>query len=104
MQEADSISLQWQTSQEIGTAGFYLHRAMGGNDFFAPITPLLPSLGAQGGRYQFIDETVQPGQEYAYMLVEEKQDGSRIEYRSLITVVGTGTNETYQLFLPLVNK
>jgi hypothetical protein len=101
---ADKVSLQWQTSQEVGAAGFYLYRAPRSDETFTAITPLLPSRGAQGGRYQFVDEEVQPGQEYTYLLVEEKQDGSLIEYSALLVVVGGGEVSLQHLFLPLIVK
>jgi hypothetical protein len=102
---ATGVSLQWQTSSEGQSAGFYLYRAESSNATrFSPVSPLLPSRGAAGGTYQFTDETVAPGQEYHYLLVEEKLDGSRIDYEALLIVIGTGTEETHRLLLPLVTN
>ncbi len=102
---AIGVSLQWQTSSEGQSAGFYLYRAESSNATrFSPVSPLLPSRGAAGGTYQFIDETVAAGQEYRYLLVEEKLDGSRIDYEALVIIIGTGTEETHRLLLPLVTN
>lgn len=99
------VLLQWQTSQEVNTAGFYLYRAEGAsNDQFTPLTPLLPARGAAGGSYQFTDEAVEVGQDYSYLLVEEKVSGVQIEYRAQILVFGVGGEEPHRLFLPLVNR
>lgn len=100
----DGIVLQWQTSQEANTAGFYLYRIGDGSDLFVPITSLLPSPGAAGGDYQFVDQDVRVDTEYTYLLVEEKLDNSRIDYTEQIVVVGSGEGEMHHLFLPLVNN
>ncbi len=100
----DGITLLWQTSQEVNTAGFYLYRAVNDSDLFTAITPLLPSQGTQAGDYQFTDHDVQLAQDYTYMLVEEKLDNSRIDYTDQLIVTGTGGEEMHHLFLPLVNN
>ena len=100
----NGVNLQWQTSQEVNTVGFYLYRTSPNSDQFNPITALLPSRGAQGGTYQFTDETAAAEAAYNYLIVEEKQDGSRVEYRERIIVLGVSPDQPIQLFLPLVSK
>ncbi len=100
----EGITLRWQTSQEVNTAGFYLYRAENGDDLFTVITSLLSPRGTQGGDYQFTDQAIQLDQAYTYLLVEEKVDSSRIDYTDQIVVIGIGEVEMHHLFLPLVNN
>lgn len=100
-----AVQLSWQTARESTTAGFYIYRKRndGTGDFF-PISGLAPSLGAQGGAYQYIDEDVLLGVEYSYLLVERKQDGALIEHRTLIQVITLGASSTNHVWLPLITQ
>lgn len=109
-----AVVISWQTSSEGDTAGFYLYRrvetsrvrdAAQENGDFVPITPLIPSKGAQGGAYEFVDSDVQDGVEYSYLLVEKKNDGSLFDYDERIEpIVIGGEQPVYNLWLPMVAK
>ena len=101
-----SVLLTWETSLEVNTNSFYIYRADGsGNDVFIPLTGPFPSVGTQGGSYQYIDTAVQFGMEYSYLLVERKQDDTLIEYRDLIQVIIIGTvTDPFGVWLPLIMK
>jgi len=45
---------------------------------------------------------VQPGLSYIYLLVEEKEDGTLVEYQDLTVIIGVGFPDTQRLFLPFV--
>lgn len=94
--------ITWRTSAEANTEGFYLYRAQTtARTEFVPLTGLIPSVGAQGGNYQYVDETIALHNEYAYLLVEKKQDGTLLEYEDVPIGIGDPENRS-QLWLPLV--
>lgn len=100
--DGNAVLITWQTSAEANTEGFYLYRAQAtGRTEFMPLTGLIPSVGAQGGAYQYLDETVVLNNEYAYLLVEKKQDGTLIEYENVPIGIGDPESRS-QLWLPLV--
>ena len=97
-----AVLITWQTSAEANTLGFYLYRSQTtARTEFVPLTGLIPSVGAQGGTYQHVDETIALNSEYTYLLVEKKQDGTLIEYENEVPI-GIGDPESRsQLWLPL---
>lgn len=97
------IRLQWQTRQEVNTAGFYIYRKQWGiNTNFLPISTLLPGQGAQGSLYTFTDQTVQPNLRYLYLLVEEQTNGAHTEFIEMIVTSSLINHQPYQLLLPLI--
>jgi len=67
------------------------------------LTGLIPGVGVQGGDYQYVDDTVVVNNEYTYLLVEKKQDGSLVEFENEEEPIGIGDPELRnQLWLPLV--
>jgi len=103
-QTAAGVAIHWQTSVEINSAGFYLYRIAARDGVPVQITSLLPSQGAQGGSYQFIDQDVEFDQTYNYLLVEETLSGDLIKYEDQLIVIGIGNVDNHYLFLPLVNN
>jgi len=77
--EAGQVVVTWETSFELGTAGFHLERldpVLG--DYERVNDELLPALitSPQGGRYSYVDPGAWPGQTYSYRLVEQEVWGS----------------------------
>lgn len=68
--ETDSILLEWETAQEINSAGFYIQRRSNPADEFQRIGEFIPSAGDPfTGQYYFIyDDTAIVGVLYYYRL------------------------------------
>lgn len=99
----NSILLTWRTSSEANTAGFLIYRLDdNGGLTFQPISALLPAQGPS--IYQFTDTAVLAGVRYTYLLVEQKHDGSLVEYDDLLVVVGQNDQSSVRLWLPLAQK
>lgn len=96
------IRLQWQTVQEVNTAGFYIYRRhLERSMEFLLLSQLLPAQGAQDV-YTFIDQGVQSDDHYLYLLVEEKVTGARTEFIALMTTGSLADHQPHQLLLPLI--
>lgn len=72
-------NVQWDTSTEVNTAGFYLYRSTSPNGEFILINKegeLIPSRGnaLSGATYEFTDENVMPGETYYYVVEEMEYD------------------------------
>jgi hypothetical protein len=83
------IEVTWETATEINTAGFYLYRSPSPEGEFALINKqgeLIPSTGDafSGATYTFVDEDVQPGETYYYLLEEVESDLSSNRYEDQI--------------------
>jgi hypothetical protein len=100
----NAVLITWRTSAEANTLGFYIYRAeTTARTEFVPLTGLIPGVGVQGGDYQYVDDTVVVNNEYTYLLVEKKQDGSLVEFENEEEPIGIGDPELRnQLWLPLV--
>jgi len=78
LDEDGQAVVEWETTSEIGTLGFYLYRkdSRGGN-YKKLNSHILPGLlvSCQGGTYRYVDETAVPGVSYKYRLVEKEFKG-----------------------------
>lgn len=77
--EGGEVVLQWETSAELGTAGFHVERRDPLLGTFARVNDtLLPALmgAAGGGRYSLVDPGALPGETLSYRLVEEEVWGT----------------------------
>jgi len=77
--ESGRVVLHWETSFELGTAGFHVERLDPvSGDYERLNDSLLPALIAspQGGRYTFADPDAWPDRRYTYQLVEQEVWGS----------------------------
>lgn len=75
-----TVVIEWSTSSELNTVGFYIYRREKGNDAFAQVnSTMIPSSSDPmiGGDYSFLDYTTSPGRIYIYALEEITLDGSR---------------------------
>jgi large repetitive protein len=82
--EGSAIAVRWATATEENTWGFQVYRSATGDRADAElITPaLIPAQGGgqQGGSYEVIDSSAQPGVTYSYWLVETENGGTTHEY------------------------
>lgn len=80
--EGGRVVLEWETSSEIGTAGFYVERlddkgeAVRITDNLLPAKPYAP----RGERYRYVDDGAQVGGQYTYQLVEVETNGHTVTY------------------------
>lgn len=85
------------------TVGFYIYRRTNdSNGDFFPVSGLAPSQGAGGGEYLFVDDTVEVGVAYTYLLVERRTDDMLVRYDNLIIIVGLGGLQDQVLYLPII--
>jgi hypothetical protein len=83
--------VQWETSSELNTAGFYLYRKSEESGEFNQVNQqLLPGLGlsARGGTYRYVDPDVYPGKTYVYNLREIQVDGKEKLYGPFTVIFG----------------
>lgn len=103
-----AIRLDWRTSNEADSAGFYLYRkqvdGQGNNGDFQLISALIPAHGPQGGDYRFRDPFVQANVRYLYLLVEEKRNGARIEFIQLLLITQLTDMQPHQALLPFIAR
>ncbi len=78
------VEITWETATELRTAGFNLYRSTDQTGDFKRINEdqLIDNLGgpASGARYSYIDEDVQAGRTYYYILEEVELDASLNRY------------------------
>jgi uncharacterized repeat protein (TIGR01451 family) len=81
-EEDGRMMIEWTTSSEIGTAGFYLFRKDDATGGYQQINHrILPALftSPQGGTYSLMDDGASPGRPYTYLLMEiEAKEGKNI--------------------------
>lgn len=85
-----TVVIEWQTGEEIGTAGFRLERRRQGQTLQATHRGILPALGntAVGGTYRFVDNGAAVGQTVTYVLWEVEVTGKS----HILTVVDVEIN------------
>jgi hypothetical protein len=79
------VTLDWTTASEVNTAGFNVHRSESAEGPYVQINPLLiPAMDLlAGGKYQYVDAAVVPGQTCYYQLEEVELNGMRTWYRPI---------------------
>jgi len=96
MDEDGKAVVEWETTSEIGTLGFYLYRKdIRGRDYKRLNSRILPGLlvSCQGGTYRYVDETAIPGATYTYRVVEKEFKGHERVHGPYTVIVGK--EETY---------
>lgn len=64
------VTLQWQTVAEQGNQGFFVERSITAGGPYKRLTAsVVPSQGAGGSTYTWVDNSVEPGRVYWYRLV-----------------------------------
>lgn len=77
------ITVAWQTETEVNTAGFNVYRARSADGPFTQLNErLIPTKGSAttGAAYEYIDDTVEPGQRYYYRLEDVEIDNSSAQH------------------------
>ena len=78
------VEITWETATELQTAGFNLYRSTSPDGDFIHLNPgqLIPSEGnsTSGASYTFIDEDVEAGTTYYYLLEEIELDSTANRY------------------------
>jgi uncharacterized repeat protein (TIGR01451 family) len=101
-----AIRVQWVTSAEFNTWGFYLYRGADGiRDHAVRITPelILGRGRGQGASYAWDDTTAEAGVTYSYWLQEIELNGHTNEYGPARAATGTAGAQ-YRVFLPLAGR
>jgi len=101
------IMVEWQTTAENETLGFYLYRSTMGerNTAVRLNAAMVVSQGEEGGYYQYSDSSILDGVTYAYWLQEVERDGRTRDYGPVGTHLRSeqGLSSTWHIiFLPLV--
>jgi hypothetical protein len=101
VRQSDAVVVQWSTSFEESTFGYYLYRSTGTTRDGAVLVTeqLIASQGTFGGSYAVTDSNVQPGVTYTYWLDEVEIDGTVSEIDS-VTVNGSNG----LIFLPYTSR
>jgi hypothetical protein len=79
--QRSGVLVQWETAQEVGTAGFHLERLDPATGQYARVTEvLLPSVFPHlyGGIYNYVDAGAAPHGTYTYRVVEVEQTGAEV--------------------------
>ena len=77
------VEITWETATEQQTAGFNIYRSSSADGDFVLINDkLIDSKGStvSGANYTYIDENVEAGQTYFYLLEELENDSSKNRY------------------------
>lgn len=77
------VAVNWATSSEFDTAGFYLMRFDTATGKYVQINDnLLPGIltSHRGGQYSLVDTGAQAGGQYEYVLVEVETKGTKLAY------------------------
>ena len=79
-----SVEITWETATEQDTVGFSLYRSQEREGEYTPINEddFIESRGTavSGAKYSYVDEDVNAGDTYFYVLEEIEADGSRRRY------------------------
>lgn len=78
------VALTWDTSMEIDNLGFNVYRSYNKSDGYERVNPaFIPGLGSstQGGKYLFIDYSVENGQSYYYKIEDVENGGKKTLHR-----------------------
>lgn len=78
-----SVTIQWNTETELDTAGFNLYRSsLDKNDYILVNDTLINSEGSatSGATYTYVDDSVESGKTFSYLLEEIQNDGAANRY------------------------
>jgi hypothetical protein len=103
VRRAGAVVVNWVTTAEIDTWGFYLYRSADGSRASAVrVTPTIilgQGRGQGGAAYTWLDTEAQPGVTYSYWLQEVELNGKVNEYGPATT--GSSTAAQHSIFLPV---
>jgi|WetSurMetagenome_2_1015567.scaffolds.fasta_scaffold00663_8 hypothetical protein len=85
------VVVEWSTSLEINTVGFYLNRLDGGTGKYVSVTDrMLPTTfdSHSSGLYRLVDGGASAGAQNTYMLVEKEANGKTRNYGPFVVTPG----------------
>ena len=84
------VIVEWETSSEVNTIGFYLKRLDENSGEYVPVNKkLLPGLlnSPTGGTYRYVDRNARLGETYTYQLIEVEVSGEKRHYGPFVVTV-----------------
>ena len=100
--QPDGVEVQWQTSMERDSAGYYLHRSPTSDSHGKRVSPFIPAAAlAEGASYRYLDTGVREGGWYYWL--EAVDTAGESEFFGPIAVLDPGDpGGGYQLHLGLI--
>ncbi len=99
-----AVTLSWETESEIDNEGFNMLRSTAPDRSFGPVnTSLIPAEGgpAFAAAYELIDDSVQPGMTYYYLLEDISTSGQRtLHGAGACTLDGVSKCEAIKVSIP----
>ena len=95
---SQGATITWETASEVDTAGFNLYRSTSPDGPWEKINDQLipPSEDpVSGGKYQYVDESAEPGQTYYYQLEEVELGGNTTRFDPIELKTGSGMPAWY---------
>ncbi len=88
-----AVTVEWTTASEVDHAGFNLYRGDSPDGPWIKLNQnLIPPAGDPivGGRYSYVDDDVEPGRTYYYLLEDVALDGTTTRHPPIAVVAGPG--------------
>lgn len=82
-----SVTVHWNTETELNTAGFNLYRSQLEKDDYVLVNPILidsEGSSVSGASYTYVDDEVEAGKTFFYLLEEIQNDGASNRYEDFI--------------------
>ena len=99
MPQGTTVRIEWQTAKEDGIQGFYVYRTDDPERQPTQVSDeMIPCQDPDGAAYELVDELVEQGTTYQYLLEVVGNSGSSVWSDSSEVLV------PFTLFLPLVNQ
>jgi hypothetical protein len=99
MPQGNTVRVQWQTGNENGVLGFYVYRTDDPERLPTQVTEeMIPCQDPDGAAYELVDEPVEQGVTYQYLLEVVGTSGSSLWSDSTEVVV------PFTLYMPLVRQ
>jgi|GEM_PF-6569272 len=113
--EAGVAQVQWQTSSEMNTQGFWVLRSTTDQqeDAVRVNSEMIVSNGSQGGNYEYQDTSILADLNYTYWIEEQEQDGTTHIYNPITLIQDESLNlaievhsideaQQYRVMLPII--
>jgi len=86
-----SVTVEWTTASEVDHAGFNLYRGESPDGPWTKLNQeLIPPAGDPivGGKYSYVDDAVEPGRTYYYLLEDVALNGATTRHPPIAVVAG----------------
>lgn len=97
------IVVEWSTASEFNTAGFNLYRGLSPDQINQKInSTIIPGSidPLSGGKYQFQDDSVEPGTQYYYVIEEVDLNGTSSKFGPVS--IKAVPNHLLTVYLPII--